>query len=188
VWSNIVRRGRDSEREEVWVAKIAALGIGVIAIVIAIIGGPGLNVSFMVGLAFAVAASANFPALLLALTWRRFNTTGAVTGVLVGTITSVGLVMISPTVVSGPGSTEGGAFSWYDLNNPGLISIPLGFLGCWLGTMLSSEKKAERTFDELHVRSETGLGAEEGTGTTLTGRSTEKKKAAAADSATQIRP
>jgi cation/acetate symporter len=82
VWSNIVRHGRDSEHEEVWVAKIAAVAIGAIAIGIAIIGGEGLNVSFMVGLAFAVAASANFPALLLALTWRRFNTTGAVVGVL----------------------------------------------------------------------------------------------------------
>jgi cation/acetate symporter len=175
VWSNIVRAGRDSEREELWVAKLAALGIGVIAIVIAIAGGPGLNVSFMVGLAFAVAASANFPALLLALTWRRFNTTGAVAGVLVGTFSSIGLVMISPFAVSGPGSTDGGAFSWYDLNNPGIISIPLGFFACWLGTMLSSESKAERSFDELHVRSETGLGAEEGTGTTLSGRAAPKQ-------------
>ena len=65
-------------------ARIAAVAIGAIAIAIAVIGGEGLNVSFMVGLAFAVAASANFPALLLALTWRRFNTTGAVTGVVVG--------------------------------------------------------------------------------------------------------
>src|SRR4051794_1127055 len=169
VWSNIVRRGRESESEEVWVAKIAALAIGAIAIGIAIIGGEGLNVSFMVGLAFAVAASTNFPALLLALTWRRFNTAGAVTGVLVGVISSVALVIISPTVWPGPDS-EGGLFSWYDLANPGIISIPLGFIGCWLGTMLSRETTAERSFDELYVRSETGLGAEVGTGLTLTGR------------------
>src|SRR3954453_9219523 len=169
VWSNIVRRGRDSESEEVWVAKIAALVIGAIAIGIAILGGADLNVSFMVGLAFAVAASANFPALLLALTWRRFNTSGAVTGVLVGVISSVALVIISPTVWPGPNS-EGGLFSWYDLANPGIISIPLGFIGCWLGTVLSSEPAAERSFDELLVRSETGLGAEVGTGLTLTGR------------------
>ena len=78
IWSNIVRKGKESDKEEVVVARIAAISIGVIAIVVAVIGGEGLNVSFMVGLAFAVAASANFPALLLALTWRRFNTTGAV--------------------------------------------------------------------------------------------------------------
>jgi cation/acetate symporter len=169
IWSNIVRHGEDSEKEEVWVAKIAAVSIGAIAIAIAIIGGSGLNVSFMVGLAFAVAASANFPALLLALTWRRFNTTGAVTGVLFGVISSVLLVIVSPTVWPGPDS-EGGAFSWYSLANPAIISVPLGFIGCWLGTMLSTEKVTERTFDELYVRSETGLGAEAGTGLTLTGR------------------
>jgi cation/acetate symporter len=114
----------------------------------------------MVGLAFAVAASAIFPALLLALTWRRFNTTGAVTGVLLGTFSSIFLVIISPTVWPGPDS-EGGAFGFYDLANPGIISIPLGFIGCWLGTVLSKEEtRAERGFDELYVRSETGLGAE----------------------------
>jgi cation/acetate symporter len=168
VWSNIVRRGQDSESEEVWVAKIAALVIGAIAIVIAIIGGEGLNVSFMVGLAFAVAASANFPSLLLALTWRRFNTAGAITGVLFGVISSVGLVIISPKVWPGADS-QGGLFSWYDLENPGIISIPLGFIGCFLGTMLSREPSAEALFDELYVRSETGLGAEAATGLTLTG-------------------
>jgi cation/acetate symporter len=179
VWSNIVRHGRDSEREEVWVAKIAAVAIGGIAIIIAIIGGSGLNVSFMVGLAFAVAASANFPALLLALTWRRFNTAGAVTGVLFGVVSSVALVIISPTVWPGPDS-EGGLFSWYDLANPGIISIPLGFIGCFLGTMLAREPSAEGKFDELYVRSETGIGAEVGTGLTLTGRGEGRRTAAAA--------
>jgi cation/acetate symporter len=69
----------------------------------------------------------------------------------------------------GPDS-EGGLFSWYDLANPGIISIPLGFIGCWVGTMLAREPAAEQMFDELLVRSETGLGAETGTGLTLTGR------------------
>ena len=159
VWSNVIRKGKDSDREEVWVGRIAALGIGAIAIAIALIGGAGLNVAFMVGLAFAVAASATFPALLLALTWRRFNTTGAVTGVLFGVISSIGLIILSPTVWPGPDS-EGSPFG---LSNPGIISIPLGFIGCWLGTMLSREEVAERTFDELYVRSETGLGAEQAT-------------------------
>ena len=76
IWSSMIRKHKDSEDEEVIVARIAAVAIGIIAIIIAVIGGSGLNVSFMVGLAFAVAASANFPALLLALTWRRFNTAG----------------------------------------------------------------------------------------------------------------
>ena len=159
LWSNVVRKGHDSEHQEVWVARIAAAGIGAVAIAIALLGGKNLNVSFMVGLAFAVAASANFPALLLALTWRRFNTAGAVTGVLFGVVSSIALVVISPTVWPGADS-EGGALSWYTLANPGIISIPLGFVGCWLGTVLSHERGNERSFHELFVRSETGLGAE----------------------------
>jgi cation/acetate symporter len=161
VWTNVIRKdkAKDPEKEEVHVARIAAAAIGAVAILIAIVGGKELNVSFMVGLAFAVAASANFPALLLALTWRRFNTTGAIAGVLTGVFSSIFLVIISPTVWSGPEGTEG-AFAFYDLKNPGIISIPLGFLACYLGTVLSSERGAERSFHELYVRSETGLGAE----------------------------
>jgi cation/acetate symporter len=159
VWSNIIRKGHDSEHEEVVVAKIAAFAIGAIAILVAVIGGSGLNVSFMVGLAFAVAASANFPALLLALIWRRFNTTGAVTGVLFGVISSIALVIVSPKVWPGADTVTGSPIGW-ELSNPGIVSIPLGFLGCWLGTVLSREHGAERTYHELFVRSETGLGAE----------------------------
>jgi cation/acetate symporter len=165
VWSNVIRKGRDSEDEEVFVARIAAFTIGAIAIAIAIIGGSDLNVSYMVGLAFAVAASANFPALLLALTWRRFNTTGAVSGVLVGVVSSVGLVLTGPDVASDP---------LVNLSQPAIISVPLGFIACILGTLLSKEEsRAERGFDELYVRSETGLGAEEAVeGASLTGRNT----------------
>jgi cation/acetate symporter len=163
VWSNIIRKGKDSEHEEVYVARIAAASIGGLAIAVAIIGGEGLNVSFMVGLAFAVAASANFPALLLALTWPRFNTMGAVTGVLFGVVSAIGLVVVSPGVWPGPDSETGSPIGW-TLANPGIVSIPLGFIGCFLGTMLSRERGAERTFHELYVRSETGLGAERAVG------------------------
>src|SRR3954466_16170541 len=159
IWSSIIRKGKDSEHEEVKVARIAAFAIGVIAIIIAVIGGSGLNVSFMVGLAFAVAASANFPALLLALTWRRFNTAGALTGVIFGVVSSIFLVIVSPKVWPGADTDTGSPIGW-TLSNPGIISIPLGFIGCWLGTMLTREHGAERTFHELYVRSETGLGAE----------------------------
>jgi cation/acetate symporter len=156
VWTNVIRKGEGNEREEVLVGRIAALVIGAIAIFISILGGSSLNVGFMVGLAFAVAASAVFPALLMALTWRRFNTTGALAGVGFGVVSSIALIIMSPTVWPGPDS-EGSPFG---LQNPGIISIPLGFIGCWLGTVLSREETAERSFDELFVRSETGLGAE----------------------------
>jgi cation/acetate symporter len=159
IWSSIVRKHQDSEAEEVKVAKVAAFTIGLIAIAIAVIGGAGLNVSFMVGLAFAVAASANFPALVLALTWRRFNTTGAIAGVLLGVVSAIFLVIVSPKVWPGADTVTGSPIGW-ELSNPGIVSIPLGFLGCIVGTLLSRERKAERTFDELFVRSETGLGSE----------------------------
>jgi cation/acetate symporter len=159
IWSSMVRKNQDSEDEEVIVARIAAVAIGIIAIIIAVIGGSGLNVSFMVGLAFAVAASANFPALLLALTWRRFNTTGAITGVVLGVVSSIFLVIVSPKVWPGADTVTGSPIGW-ELSNPGIVSIPLGFLGCYLGTILSGERTEERSFDELYVRSETGLGSE----------------------------
>ena len=151
--------GDESEHEEVLVARIAAISIGVIAIVIAVIGGSGLNVSFMVGLAFAVAASANFPAILLALFWRRFNTAGAVTGIAFGLLSSLFFIVMSPPVWPGADTVTGSPIGW-ELANPGIISIPLGFLGCWLGTVLSKEHGAERSYHELYVRSETGLGSE----------------------------
>jgi cation/acetate symporter len=158
VWSNVIRKGHDSEHEEVTVARIAAGGIGAIAIAIAIAGGSDLNVSYMVGLAFAVAASANFPALIMALTWKRFNTTGAVTGVLFGVVSSIGLVLVGPDVrTADPVEIIPGVA----LSQPAILSVPLGFIGCILGTLLSKEEaKATRGFDELYVRSETGLGAE----------------------------
>jgi cation/acetate symporter len=157
VWNGIVKRGKATDAEEMWAGRVAALVVGVIAIVVAVIGGEGLNVSFMVGLAFAVAASANFPALLLALTWRRFNTTGALTGVAFGIVSSIALIVVSPGVWPGSG---GSPIGW-DLKNPGIVSIPLGFFGCWLGTVLSKDSSSQEAFDELRVRAETGLGAEE---------------------------
>ncbi|HWT23266.1 MAG TPA: cation acetate symporter [Solirubrobacteraceae bacterium] len=159
LWSNVIRKGRDSEHEEVWVARIAALAIGILSIVIAILGGAGFNVSVLVGLAFCVAASANLPALLFALFWPRFNTTGAIVGVLGGLIASIGLIILSPAVWPGPDS-EGSPLGSLGLANPAIFSIPIGFACCWLGTVLSSERGAEREYHELRVRAETGLGAE----------------------------
>jgi cation/acetate symporter len=178
LYASVFARGRATEVQEVRVSRIATIVLGIVAIALGILF-EQQNIAFMVGLAFAVAASANFPALLLALTWRRFNTTGAVVGVLFGVISSVALVIISPTVWPGPDS-EGGALDWYTLTQPGIISVPLGFIGCWLGTMLTTEPAAEHTFDELYVRSETGLGAEVATGLTLTGGSSRPRAAAAA--------
>jgi cation/acetate symporter len=164
LWSNVVRKGHDSEREEVWVAKIAALAIGALAIFVAIAGGSGFNISALVGLAFCIASSANFPALLLALWWKRFNTTGAVVGVLTGVISSLVLIGLSPPVWPGADTVTGSPLGSLGLENPAIFTIPLGFLGCWLGTVLGRERGNEREWHELYVRAETGLGAEAVTG------------------------
>jgi cation/acetate symporter len=185
VWTNVVRKGRQSEREEVWVAKVSAAAIGILAIVLAIAGGSGFNVSVLVGLAFCVAASANFPALLLALFWERFNTTGAIVGMLTGVLSSAVLIVLSAPVWPGPDSTTGSPLGTYGLDNPAIFTIPLGFLGCYVGTLLGHERGAERSYHELYVRAETGLVAEGATG--LVTRRPRAGRAAGA-MATQVLP
>jgi cation/acetate symporter len=156
LWANVVRRGLPTN--ETRVARLAAAGIGAVAIVVTLVAGPDFNVAFLVGLALSVAAGANFPALLLALTWRRFNTAGAIVGITAGLVTSIVLIVLSPAVW--PGGPESAP---YPIEYPTLVAIPVGFFACWLGTILSSERGAERSFDELQVRSQTGLGAEQAT-------------------------
>ena len=149
---NVLHHGREQKAgEEVRVARITAFVVGALAIVIAIILGPSVNVAFLVGLAFAVAASANLPVMIFSLYWKRFNTAGAVTGLLVGLSSSIILILVSPDFMKEP---------LFPLKNPALVSVPLGFLGAWLGTILSKEKPDEAKFTELMVRANTGLGAE----------------------------
>ena len=168
LYANVWKKGEVSGEQEVKVAKIAAFGIGGVAIVLAI-PAQSLNIAFLVALAFAVAASANLPALLFNLFWKRFNTRGATWSIYGGLISAVGLVFFSP-VVSGKVDAVTGAslslfgkgvdFSWFPLENPGIVSIPLGFFFGWLGTITSRERASEDRFAELEVRSLTGAGAE----------------------------
>jgi cation/acetate symporter len=117
--------------------------------------GPGANVAFLVGLAFAVAASANLPAIVLSLFWRRFNTAGAVSGLAAGLGVSILLILIGPAVRGGQ--------ALFPLENPGIVSIPAGFLAAYLGTIVSGDRTSEKKFPELLVRANTGLGAEKAT-------------------------
>ena len=168
LYATVFKRGETSEKDEVRVARIAAFVIGGIAVALAI-PSQKLNVAFLVALAFAVAASANLPSLLYTLFWRRFNTRGAVWAIYGGLISSVGLVIFSP-VVSGKGLDPAGKnlsllptsvdISWFPLENPGIVSIPLGFLFGWLGTITAKEPEAEDRYTELEVRAFTGACAE----------------------------
>jgi len=144
----------------VLVARITAFVVGAVAIGIAILLGPTFNVAFLVGLAFAVAASANLPVIVLSIFWKRFTTAGAVWGLATGLIASLALIVMSPSIMGLDGKHLIHAAPLFPLENPGIISIPLGFVGAILGTLLSHEPTSEHKFNELLVRSNTGLGAE----------------------------
>jgi cation/acetate symporter len=141
------------------VARFSALVIGAISIVLGIVA-KNLNVAFLVALAFAVAASGNLPAIIYSLLWKRFTTTGAVWAIYGGLIAAVTLVFFSP-VVSGASTSmfPSQNWQWFPLSNPGIISIPLGFLCGWLGTVLSRDPADEEKYAELEVRALTGAGA-----------------------------
>ncbi|MFI1160856.1 cation acetate symporter [Streptomyces sioyaensis] len=158
-----LRRARgtaqDAQRAEVAVARIAAVAVGAVAIGLSLLA-QDLNVAFLVGLAFAVAASANLPVLLYTLFWRRFTTRGAVWAVYGGLIPAITLVVLSPVVSGGQESIFPGLdFAVFPLDNPGVVSIPLGFLMGWLGTLLSPEAADEARHAETEVRALTGAGA-----------------------------
>ncbi len=160
LYANVFKKGQATEKTELRVARIAAFGIGSIAILLAI-PAQRLNIAFLVALAFAVAASANLPALIYNLFWRRFNTAGAVFSIYGGLIMAVFLVTFSPVVSSTPTSLFPSAdFAWFPLRNPGLISIPFGFLCGFVGTLISKETRSAERYDELSVRALTGAGAE----------------------------
>jgi cation/acetate symporter len=158
-YANVIKKGETSERQEVVVARVSALAIGAVSIVLGIVA-RNINVAFLVALAFAVAASGNLPAILYSLFWKRFNTSGAVWAIYGGLISAVVLVFFSP-VVSGSATAmfPNSDWQWFPLSNPGIISIPLGFICGWLGTILSREPADERKYAELEVRALTGAGA-----------------------------
>ena len=170
-WTNVIHHGVERRTgETVVVARIAAFVVGAVAIGIAILLGPAANVGVLATLAMAVGASANFPVILLSMFWRRFNTAGALSGLVTGLFASLGLILISPTVmaVDAPNVAAAArhliqAKAWFPLENPAIVSIPLGFLGALLGTLASKDTSSAAKYSELLVRSNTGLGAEEAT-------------------------
>ncbi len=143
LYANVVKKGEATEKDEVGSPGSRPSSIGGIAIVLSI-SAQTLNIAFLVALAFAVAASANLPSLLYNLFWKRFNTRGATWAIYGGLVTCVVLVVFSP-VVSGSETAlfTGSDWSWFPLANPGIVSIPVGFLFGWLGTVTSREPEAE---------------------------------------------
>ena len=217
LWVGVIRGEHVTPQEQVKAARIATVVVGAMAIAIGI-AAKGQNVAHLVALAFAVAASANFPCVLLTLYWKRCNTGGIVLGMIVGTLTAIALVMVSPNMTypkvlkaaaqkvvdatptkldklnadlaaaaddaaraklqkaiatadkdlaaakgtlvkfkDADTSLVGLDKPWFELRNPGLVSIPLGFLAVILGSLLYRDKRAEDMWDELYARQNTGI-------------------------------
>jgi cation/acetate symporter len=156
IFVHVVRRGQATEYEQVRIAKMSTVVFGALAVLLGIVF-KGQNVAFMVGLAFAIACSANFPPLLLSICWRRFNTAGAVTAITTGAVLSVLLIVLSPTVWV---ELLGHPAAVFPLRNPAIVSMPAAFLAGMLASLVSREPSAESMFDDEKLRTYLGVGAE----------------------------
>ncbi|MBH0053535.1 cation acetate symporter [Salinibacterium sp. SWN139] len=164
IYSNVIKKGKGDPDAEVKIARRTVVVIGVLAVAGGI-GVQGQNIAFLVALAFAVAASANLPTILYSLYWKRFNTRGAVWSMVGGLSAAVLLIVFSPVMSGTPTSMlgEGVNFAIFPLQNPGIVSIPLGFVLGWLGTVTSSRTEDPALAAEMDVRSLSGHGAEAAT-------------------------
>ncbi len=171
-WTNVIHRGVERRPgESVIVARVAALAVGAASIVIAIALGPGSNVLILATLGMAVAASANFPVLALSLYWRRFTTAGAIAGLTAGLGAALALIAAGPNLMGIDAPEVVGSSRhliqmrpWLPLENVGIVTVPLGFLAAIVGSLVRREPAAEAKFDELVVRANTGMGAEQAKG------------------------
>lgn len=158
LFASVIAKGKMQEGREIWISKMTAVVIGVVAIFLGYIF-QKQNVAFMVGLAFAVAASCNFPVLLMSILWRGATTRGVCIGGSLGLISSVAGVVLGPSVWV---KTLGFASTLFPYDNPALFSMAIGFVSIWFFSMIDNSKRAQidkAGFEQQHVRSETGIGA-----------------------------
>ncbi|HWR89157.1 MAG TPA: cation acetate symporter [Dissulfurispiraceae bacterium] len=156
IYVGVIRRGRSAERQEVLVSNVSIIALGLTGILLGILF-KGQNVAFLVGLAFAVAASANFPALIMSLFWKRFTTQGAVASIMTGLLLAVVFIIFGPTVWV---EVLGNASPIFPLKNPGLFSMGAAFLAGITVSLMTSEVAAEEKFDAQRVKTALGMGAE----------------------------
>jgi len=204
IYVNVIKDGHADQHEQVFAARATSFVVGALGIVIGI-AAEKQNVAHLVALAFAVASSGNLPVVVLSLFWKKFNTAGVISGLLIGTITSIGLVMVSPNMTypnkvaddakkaytklekeiaegkvkpeamektmktietkkaeevknRGGKSIMGLDKPLFTLKNPGILSIPIGFMAAILATLAFPNRRSEEMFDEIYVRQNTGIG------------------------------
>ncbi len=150
LYVNVIKRGAVSEEQQVRIARASTFVVGALAVGLGLLA-QGFNVGVLVILAIAVAASANFPIIVLSLFWRRFNTAGVLGGVLAGLVSSVALALVGPAFMK--------EHALFPIVNPTLVSVPIGFLGAILCTLLSKrDERNEARFSEVLFRAQTGHG------------------------------
>ncbi|WP_107879323.1 cation acetate symporter [Neisseria animaloris] len=160
LYSSVIREGKATQEEEMRVSRLATLGLGILAIILGI-AFENQNVAFMVGLAFALAASANFPILALSMFWKGLTTRGSVIGGFLGLLLAFVLIILGPTVWVKVLHNKEAIFPY---SNPALFSIPLAFIAAWFFSITDKSKQAELDkagFEAQYVRSMTGIGAAE---------------------------
>ena len=161
LYASVFRHGRVDEAAEIRASRITTVILGLIAMVLGILF-EKVNVAFMVGLAFAVAASANFPVLLLSMLWKGLTTRGAFLGGFVGLVSAVTLTILSPGIWEAVlGNPKGSA--WFPYTSPAIFTIPAAFFVCWIVSILDKSASADqerKAFEAQYVRAQTGIGAE----------------------------
>jgi cation/acetate symporter len=160
IYATVIKKGKADSASELRVSKMTTIGLGIVAVVLGI-AFEKQNIAFMVSLAFAIAASANFPVLFMSVLWKDCTTKGAVIGGFLGLISSVVLTVLSPSVWEATlGNPKGSA--WFPYTSPALFSMTIGFVGIWLFSILDNSARAKQDragFLAQQVRSETGIGA-----------------------------
>ncbi|MDD3055088.1 MAG: cation acetate symporter [Aliarcobacter sp.] len=159
IYAIVMRKGKASEADEIKVSKRSVIIIGIVGVILGI-AFENQNIAFMVGLAFAIAASANFPILFLSIYWSKLTTRGAFIGGFMGLITAVVLVILSPTVWV---EIMGNAKAIFPYKHPALFSIAVAFIGIWFFSITDKSESAQReieAYEPQNVRAETGIGAD----------------------------
>lgn len=155
LYGQIFKKGKVTEKEQMKAARLASVGVSAFSIVLAL-GAQSMNVAFLVSLAFCIAASANLPVIIYTIYWKNFNTTGALTAIVTGLVTALVLVALSPNLWAADGSMTFTGEALFPLTNPAIISVPAGFIGGWLGSLVGA-RADQKKYAEVDVKANIGL-------------------------------
>ena len=157
LYGEIFKKGQLTEKQQMLAARVGSIVLAVFSILLAL-GAQSLNVSFLVSFAFCIAASANLPVILYTIYWKRFTSTGAIAATVTGLISCLVLGALSPNVWGPEGTAIFVGEALFPLTNPAIITVPLGFLAGYLGSIFSKKEENDDIFDEITVKANTGMG------------------------------